>query len=72
MKHIICSEKHYTPRPPPPPPNPLKKPELFNERIMEKLKFISCELCIKVKRKIYDRPTTKKIVNEFTIKNSIK
>ena len=60
------------PPPPPPPPPPEKKPELFNERIMEQLKFLSIELCIKVKWKIYERPTTKKIVNEFTIKNSIK
>ena len=53
-------------------PSPQKKTKLFYERIMEQLKFLSTELCIIVKRKICLRSTTKKIVNAFTIKNSIK
>ena len=65
MSHIICGGKYYTPSPP-------KKNKLFYERIMEQLKFLSTELCIIVKRKICERSTTKKIVNAFTIKNSIK
>ena len=65
MNHIICSGKYYTSSFP-------KKTKLFYERIMEQLKSLSIELCIIVKRKICERSTTKKIVNEFTIKNPIK